>query len=81
MMSDWYHPDALNCPTRYPCTTTKSWEVSWMLWKLQQTHGGILEIGAHLGETTREFALAYPHRTVYAVDYLERAPPRYAALH
>ena len=69
MITDWYHPDALAFSTRYPVAKTKPWEVAWLLWKLSLTPGNILEVGAHYGETTREFALAYPDRLVYAVDY------------
>ena len=68
MISEWYHPDALKWSVRYPAYMTKPWEVAWMLWKLSTTEGDVLEIGAHYGETTREFALAFPSKTIYAVD-------------
>lgn len=70
MISDWYHPDALLSKyfTRNATYMTKPWEISWMLWKIAQTPGNILEIGTHYGETTREFALAFPDRKIYAVD-------------
>jgi len=73
MISEWYHPDALKWSVRYPAYQTKPWEVAWMLWKLSSTVGDVLEIGAHYGETTREFALAFPSKTIYAVDCPDNA--------
>lgn len=69
MISESYHNDALGISTRFRTTMTKPWEIAWMLWKLSSTPGNILEIGTHYGETTREFALAYPEKTIYALDH------------
>jgi hypothetical protein len=48
---------------------TCAYEVQLLCWLAQQTKGGILEIGCNEGRTTRELALANPHRFVMGVDY------------
>jgi len=53
--------------TAYYTSTT---EVQILCWLASQISGNIFEIGCNEGKTTRDLALNYPNKIVYAVDYL-----------
>jgi hypothetical protein len=48
--------------------STRPWEIQWMVEKARYLSGNICEVGVFQGETTLEFASAYPDRKVFAVD-------------
>ncbi len=43
-----------------------------LLWLADQTSGGIVEIGCHHGDTTREFALRFADRRITGIDCTEK---------
>lgn len=71
MKSNHYPDQIIHRELRSLVSTTKPWEVVWLLWKAAQVPGNILEIGCRFGETTFEFASEFPNRTVFAVDCLD----------
>lgn len=52
-------------------------EIRWLLTKAEHVPGNILEVGVFHGETTLEFARAYPKRLVYALDLKAEDIPKF----
>lgn len=49
------------------------WELQWIIWKLRNFLGDIVELGTFRGSTARELALAFPDRKIFCVDNIDPA--------
>lgn len=71
MKTEPVDPEVLVTPVVALHSTTPTYDARWLVWKALQYPGNILEIGCHHGEMTREFAMLYPTRHVWTVDWVE----------
>lgn len=73
MKSVWYDRKLINLPLRSSFGGVMPWEAWWMVAKIRTVEGNILEIGTHIGGTTRGLASEFPNRRVFSVDKLDPA--------
>ena len=62
------HPDQVTLPIHFNYYTPAN-EQKLLVSLIGGTRGNVLEIGCNEGHTTRNFALSFPNKKVYAVDY------------